>query len=1475
MNDQRQYKIAISRDVLLLQHHWMEMGKPLHENMSQSEYMVLCCDRLSVPVRKSAIASLYKKFCTASHIDTEMGASLPQTVGMLEHTRKLSLHMENKVDPCDVIWNILLQHNAKLDQQQHSPVYDSDGSDSSTMKKRENKKKSGSPSKGANTVTAAAFLAFLQSQQKLTKATMQQVKDIFESLNSIAAASQIMDDGVTVAMNNKSTSTASREIITKATFMNYLLSDSNDAFDPSRGTWEQDDMTQPLCSYWINASHDTYLNNVPPQIANDIYTKNFSNCPMSVKMYATALYRGCRSLDLDVWDGKSSLIGQPVIQLHSEHKSCALGDRTDSHGNYPEQSKPIPFCDVLWLVRSFLNSNPQTLPVILFIENHCSVANQDKMAKDIHTILGNNDMVYIPSDGVEGEILPSPHEMRGKAVIKFKIASLNSPTCAFDDHDEDLDIDFKTMSALGHTEDDEFETLDIVEDDNGKSARELVAEATKELTRAKVAAKKADTQLFDVKIKASKAKEVAQGLLKQANMTPKDAEKEKKRREEAANPKIVVKKQKPPSPNTKSSSKKTKTPPSQQSWGAFFFGEQKDTGSVASEDEESSDDEDIAWGESVYSDSSDEDEDFDGKKKDVDGDADAEESLAVNLTMSDDESAASDVSDDRSAGWVDSSPEYRQYKFASSNKKQKEESKDIQEIQRKINGFKEHTEEGAIEVEHHFMGGADHDLMGYSEAEIKNEKASEILNSATELLKKCQKEFEHANQNFAQARMNGKHKNVKAKKRKAELENKMKRGQTELEKATNDASMIQQELKSLQATVEQLCAKEISARTVAETAVSEAEISEDRAIEIEQRSKRAAESVNVNMKVAEEETKKQESLGQTLSTEQKVCAEVTKKFKAQTQKWQVIVDAVEKTRNQITKIEKSSQYRKEKEQAESGRLEDGPTLKKHKKKIDEKFGLEEKLHKAARDKRIADDKKNEAEKYLATAMESYNMQARIADKARQDADNVASLAEQLAEQLDGDQEASKMRSVASRKAMKTLEDLNADITKKQSQIEALEKKSQDAFARQANLENDSRGAKETFDGNQFVPSEHDGLDDYLAVVEKKRKQLRSAEMAYKKALEAHEMTEQDLEKAREVLNKNADANYKAKIASNVMESKLNAEARRVEKALAAYERYMKLVKEADKAAEHASKSHSIAADKAVAQRRSQDYSKQKSYEHPISMALSDLTLLHSVKFKNFEKSQVLPLNHLHNLSEGKIYQICQKGHREMEDLIQFNKTHMTRVFPSKHEAMRLQSSNFNPVLAWSLGCQVASMNQQVCDAYILVNDGRFRVNGSCGYVLKPGSMIESKGGDIRRRRTASLPRRWNIKILSGYNLPKPRSKALSGTINPHIRVTLYDGGQNELPVVHMTNALKRNGLNPIWDETEGANFKVHDPSTAIILVSLWDVEEENGVEDFIAAAAIPISCMRQGYRSIPLFDANHMRCGAHASSMLLARIDAK
>ena len=1636
------YKTSISRDVLLLQQQWTDLGKKLSDPIYASEWTTLCLDRLSVPVRKAAIVSLYKKFCTALDKRGEEGIPLANAVGLLEHTRKLSLHMENKVDPCDVVWNILMQHNL---QYENMPVYDSDSSEHSTVNVKKEKKKK---KKGADqeTVTAAAFLKFLQAQQKNSKVTIQQVKDLFERLNSIATASQISEDGKT-RKDGLINNSFSRELITKAVCINFILSDSNDAFDPVRGQWENDDMSQPLCSYWINSSHDTYLCDVPPAVLNSKFDMNLNDCSINVKMYATALYRGCRCLDVDVWDGQHKQKGQPVIKIDSVRNSSGTRQKLASTQGGPSD-EPIAFSEVLWLVRSFLLSNPHTLPVILCIETRCSLSNQEKMADDIKNILQFDEMVYMPNLQ-SGDTLPSPDTMRGKVVLKFKIAD-GTQSALFDDYDEDIDVNLSSENRI-ESELGKFgietvkSSLNETFENGGKSAKEMELETEKAYLAAKEVAKKADDKAFDTKVKANRQKQIAKEMLKNANLTTKDAEKEiKSRLGKTVNKNVPLPTKlgsaKPGSakPYSTKSSTSQKDDNKKGTWTSFFFGgkdsvdgiegkgigtedpmpfetedpmpfESKDRIETEELREDISDDfsQDIGpnetqeedfddtkerstkgglmtrmleWGDSDYSDSDDSDE-----FSDDEGDDDDVDDRHVNVRIeSYDESRDgrmsnqrveqknvvfqkrnnrpgtgekteysrqtndSDTSDgDHSEDWIDSTPEFRQYQQAAKKKIEIDEYDDIKNVERKLQGFREHKElEEGIEVEHYFSSTVDHALIGHSEAERKHTKAAEIVHIAAEVLKNCQEEFNKSNDEFNQAKHDAKIRSHEALTRQQEAEKrkkskiqdiqkkriqelraqklKSKNAQDELESINQrleEASLdlklkkdSEQELKEqvecqsliLDETLDKLS----TAKTVRETAISEAQISADRVLDVENQAKAAQEKARSTAVKAQEETKLEEEASNVVLTEEKVCNEVNKNFKASKQKWQVIVDGLERVKRQIREIERSSAYRHEMKEIERGNLEDGKMRKQHKMKQDEKYGLEDKLKKVAHEKRIANEKKKEAEKYLEEAVKRCSEQRQKTAKAVDEADRAANVVERFAENAIEEKEAAQMRKTASEKASATLEALQRKHEDVEPKLRDLEEKYEKASieteasaihfqtvkqdAERAGIEFDKQVGAErekedivkgevAIDYNEeipnpsdiVVPSEHEGIEKFVTKLEKKRKQLRSAEKAFKKASDAHQWSEKELDEARAVLKQNEDELYKAKIKASLMESRINAKDSEIKNAVASYERYKELMRAAYDAKEEALESHKLLEEKATTYQQAQDYTKKMSIVSPVSPKLSEMTLLHSTKFKYFEKSNVLPFNHMHSLSEGRILQAHEEGDYEVNNLIHFNKTHMTRVFPSKHKIFRAHTNNYNPVQAWSLGCQLAGMNQQICDAFVLVNDGRFRVNGSCGYVLKPESMIERKGGDIRRRAGALLPRQWTIKILSGYNLPKPRKKATSGHINPRVRVTLYDSGHNNPPVVHLTETLKKNGLNPIWDETYGAHFKVKDPNTAMVLFSLWDMDDDSESEDFIAAASIPISCMRQGYRSIPLFDANHMRCGSHGHTMLLARIDAK
>jgi len=87
----------------------------------------------------------------------------------------------------------------------------------------------------------------------------------------------------------------------------------------------------------------------------------------------------------------------------------------------------------------------------------------------------------------------------------------------------------------------------------------------------------------------------------------------------------------------------------------------------------------------------------------------------------------------------------------------------------------------------------------------------------------------------------------------------------------------------------------------------------------------------------------------------------------------------------------------------------------------------------------------------------------------------------------------------------------------------------------------------------------------------------------------------------------------------------------------------------------------------------------------------------------------------------------------------------------------------------------------------------------------------------------------------------------------------------------MTGIVRSNGLNPVWDEKDGFKFVVTRPWVAMLSVIVYD-KLENGMEDFVAGASIPIAHLRQGYRSVALYDSSHTRSGLFSFASLLVNL---
>ncbi|OLL24916.1 1-phosphatidylinositol 4,5-bisphosphate phosphodiesterase 1 [Neolecta irregularis DAH-3] len=175
----------------------------------------------------------------------------------------------------------------------------------------------------------------------------------------------------------------SPEGLTAETFLSYLLSNDNPVIT---NEYREEDMHRPLNEYFISSSHNTYL--LGRQFASE----------SSLEAYIRVLQRGCRCVEIDVWDGDN---GPEVYHGRAFTSKLLFADVITTIGKYAFVVTPFP--------------------LILSLEVHCSLEQQLSMVNLLRMIL-RDSLVIGPSDpGLA--FLPSPSDLKYKILVKVKAST--------------------------------------------------------------------------------------------------------------------------------------------------------------------------------------------------------------------------------------------------------------------------------------------------------------------------------------------------------------------------------------------------------------------------------------------------------------------------------------------------------------------------------------------------------------------------------------------------------------------------------------------------------------------------------------------------------------------------------------------------------------------------------------------------------------------------------------------------------------------------------------------------------------------------------------------------------------------------------------------------------------------------------------------------------------------------------------------
>ncbi|ROW15509.1 hypothetical protein VPNG_02398 [Cytospora leucostoma] len=303
---------------------------------------------------------------------------------------------------------------------------------------------------------------------------------------------------------------------------------------------------------------------------------------------------------------------------------------------------------------------------------------------------------------------------------------------------------------------------------------------------------------------------------------------------------------------------------------------------------------------------------------------------------------------------------------------------------------------------------------------------------------------------------------------------------------------------------------------------------------------------------------------------------------------------------------------------------------------------------------------------------------------------------------------------------------------------------------------------------------------------------------------------------------------------------------------------------------------------------------RRSKQSKITKVLGDLGVYClGIKFRGFDDADCKIFNHILSFKEGTFLNNsstkASKG-----ALFRHNMRYLMRVYPGQY---RFTSNNFDPLIYWRRGVQMAALNWQTFDLGMQFNQAMFAGGkDASGYVLKPRAFREIEMVPNSLRDFQSMPNypeelnnkrerknvTFTIDIISAQQLMRPFNLGERRTVNPYVEVEVFladdkrdkqeaNGQPLRGPLRHRTKIIKENGFNPVFDNTFTFNVRTKYPDLVFVRwsVKLSEGGNYNDRSPAVATYTAKLTSLKQGYRTLPLLDYNGDR---YLFSTLFCRI---